>query len=1246
MTENNGAFEETSSGKLKETLLTITEQMKAAGDEKTVIKLEEILDKLRDQFLNIGFCGHFSAGKSTMINRLVGKPLLPASPIPTSANLVQIRFGEPRAVIHMTDGEKLQIDVDQIEQWKSYCKNGQEVERVEIFDSEPLLEGGLQLLDTPGIDSTDDAHQEATEAALHLADIVFFVTDYNHVQSEMNFEFIRTLKEKGKTLVFIINQVDKHREEELSFEGFQSKLKGGLKEWGIQVDAILYASMKHPSHPLNQFEQVNHLFDYMKANKKELIMWHAMANIQAVLKEHEQIIQEQTLEDAQEKVELIVQLKHDLNWEQQSNWFNAYVNSSEAAEAWKTEVRKEAAKLIDNAIITPYVTTQLAQKYIESRQRNFKVGVLFAGKKTEQERKQRLDDLFIDVSNRIESQIEWHVKELLKRAAERLGIQDQKLLIEFMDWKVPFTEQVLSSKVQEGVVSQEYVYTYTKEVVQEIKRLTLVQLEKEIGKGQEYLMQQHAEAYAPYQDQLEQYNHMKKLEDELSKQEEQVQQQIAVLVQRIQKLQATQSKEPDLQTVLQAAQKSMAVSKANERDVQPNIKTGSLEGEQKEGLNETKEIGADSSLGADADAPPIKLGTAVENMSSLNSAKLLEQAAMLLTDTKGILQRISSASTLVRDMEEKAVRLKENRFTVCLFGAFSAGKSSFANALLGEHVLPVSPNPTTAAINQVLPPTEDHPSGTAVIRMKRKEQIEEEIRTALERLQLPVKENMLNSLQSVRTIDPHSLRTSLKPYFTFLTATLKGWQEAEEHLGTEFSVGQEDYSAYVAVEERACFVESIQLYHANAFTAQGIEIIDTPGADSIYSRHTNVTFNYIKHADVIIYVTYYNHAFSRADRQFLDQLGRVKDQFDLDKMFFIVNAADLADSDEELTTVVEHVQDNLLRSGIRFPKIYPASSLRVLQGHRDEGMEEFIRSFYGFVQQDLTQLLLDSAQRDVSYGSKWLHELKRDLNKNQADKEQEMKKLLEQSKEWKLKIGERSYDSYRNELEQEMKEHAHHIKQRLLFKLSEHQQEAFHPSILSGKNVNQQLLLTSLEECMHSILFQLKDELKATSLRMEGFIQKLLQRSYEEGMKNVIQDGIVLSNLTFKVEESGLPMIPEALPAFSEQDKKELLRHFKSGKQFFEGEGRTKLREELEQKVQPVAEQYLDKATTAFISFYHELWQQEEQSYKQKVLKEIDSAVEGKLSVLKGEVKVEELEQIICEYDKVLENRGLLLTAH
>ena len=94
---------------------------------------------------------------------------------------------------------------------------------------------------------------------------------------------------------------------------------------------------------------------------------------------------------------------------------------------------------------------------------------------------------------------------------------------------------------------------------------------------------------------------------------------------------------------------------------------------------------------------------------------------------------------------------------------------------------------------------------------------------------------------------------------------------------------------------KACFIKEVDLFYDCALTRKGITLVDTPGADSVNARHTNVAFDYIKEADAILYVTYFNHAITSGDRDFLMQLGRVKEAFEMDKMFFIVNASDLGE---------------------------------------------------------------------------------------------------------------------------------------------------------------------------------------------------------------------------------------------------------------------------------------------------------------------------------------------------------------
>ena len=130
-----------------------------------------------------------------MINALTGETLLPSSPIPTSANIVNVHKAETDfAIVNKSEGKPVYFpenyDFDAV---KEYCKSG-EVTQIDIGHRDSVLPEGVSVMDTPGVDSTDDAHRLSTESALHIADMVFYVMDYNHVQSEFNFNFTQVLQ--------------------------------------------------------------------------------------------------------------------------------------------------------------------------------------------------------------------------------------------------------------------------------------------------------------------------------------------------------------------------------------------------------------------------------------------------------------------------------------------------------------------------------------------------------------------------------------------------------------------------------------------------------------------------------------------------------------------------------------------------------------------------------------------------------------------------------------------------------------------------------------------------------------------------------------------------------------------------------------------------------------------------------------------------------------------------------------------
>src|SRR5690625_1539258 len=151
------------------------------NDLKTQKKIIELYEKhINDEFV-ITFAGHFSAGKSSMLNELLREEILPKSPIPTSANIVKIKAGSGPAKVYFNDEKIVRYDPPyDIELIKNFCMDKTNIKQIELTTTNDILSEGLTLIDTPGIDAADDYDRELTEDALHLTDILFYVMDYNH----------------------------------------------------------------------------------------------------------------------------------------------------------------------------------------------------------------------------------------------------------------------------------------------------------------------------------------------------------------------------------------------------------------------------------------------------------------------------------------------------------------------------------------------------------------------------------------------------------------------------------------------------------------------------------------------------------------------------------------------------------------------------------------------------------------------------------------------------------------------------------------------------------------------------------------------------------------------------------------------------------------------------------------------------------------------------------------------------------
>ncbi|WP_027084872.1 dynamin family protein [Cohnella panacarvi] len=1133
-------------------LTRMAESVMSQGDAVQADKLRELNDKLGSGRLTVAFCGHFSAGKSTLVNALCGAELLPSSPIPTSANVVTIVNGEPFAetVFHEASGEAHAARRIGVEELHGYAVDGEGVSTIRVSYPIPLLGEQLALVDTPGVDSTDGSHRAATESALHLADVVFYVTDYNHVQSEVNFRFLRSLARWGKPTYVVVNQIDKHREDQLSFPEFERSLRQALKQWDIEPAGVLFLSMREKDHPLSQWEEMNRMLRDLQPLAAPLMIRSAERSAIYLAEQFKETLRASDREERERLQRTVGEQSDAQRAEARASLIAGLDEARRAGDVRREKFRHELDRLLGNANLTPAETREKAQRVLEAMQPGFKAGWLSGAAKTEAERDRRLTLLTNDFSGQISGHLVGHLRELLRQEAKSAGAEgasfEQTLDAAF----APVGGDWLKSLVKPGAGADgQATLHYSAEISAELKSLYRkaalgVFDELEAGRSSE-----RDEAVAAVQLQLAELDDRDAAASEIEKLEASAREQERRLLE------------------------ALPASPANDTIALPV--PASISASRMEAMAASAETAhsavsmAVPRAGANAAAE-----TAGEQTPSAGdpqgAADLLERAAAQL-------RRLPALSAMADGLSAKAARFRDKRFTIALFGAFSAGKSSFANVLVGQSVLPVSPNPTTSAINRILAPSDGETAGSARITMKSKEAFAEDIRLSLRRIGIDRSElgaagdNIERMLALKARISADELHPRGRPHLAFLNAAETGWSEYGKLLGSSFVAGEETYRMYAAAEQAACYVAEIDLYIDSPLTRSGAVLVDTPGADSINARHTGVAFQYIKNADAVLFVTYYNHAFTEADREFLNQLGSVKDVFELDKMFFVINASDLASSEAELASVCDHVETQLSKHGIRGARLFPVSSLLGIQakqrGDREalarSGVAAFEQAFQTFSEQELGGLALAAARKELDRVDKLLESWLRSANADAGTREAKARRLQLEAESWIAQGEAMLPPAAAQPLLQEAGEQLYHLRQRVRFRFNAHFQSAFHPSVLQddGRDLKK-LLVACYGDLQRAIGEDLLQELRSAGLRLEGalngIIDNVIQTKASAG--GMAEEGFTPEPARRAALE--LPLYePFANGPFA--DAKRLWNAFRSPKAFFEKDGKTALRDEL-----------------------------------------------------------------------------------
>jgi GTP-binding protein EngB required for normal cell division len=157
--------------------------------------------------------GQFKRGKSTLLNALVGRALLPVGVLPVTSVPTVLRFGDRmRARIRFREGTWRDIDVELLPKYvaeENNSENRMGVDAVEVFVPSALLSNGLCLVDTPGIGSILDGNTAATRAFVPHVDAAIVVLGADPPISREEMALVEEIAARVESLLFVLNKADR-----------------------------------------------------------------------------------------------------------------------------------------------------------------------------------------------------------------------------------------------------------------------------------------------------------------------------------------------------------------------------------------------------------------------------------------------------------------------------------------------------------------------------------------------------------------------------------------------------------------------------------------------------------------------------------------------------------------------------------------------------------------------------------------------------------------------------------------------------------------------------------------------------------------------------------------------------------------------------------------------------------------------------------------------------------------------------
>lgn len=260
------------------------------GDENTVKNIQVQKKNLEENKFSIVVVGEFSAGKSTLLNAMMGRRMLPSFTQETTATVNFLRGkneapnNEP-GIVYYNDGSYEVLPNTELETITKFVSTKGEdvastVNHLDVYLDSEFLKDGVMLVDSPGLNGVAEGHKEITENQIKQSNASIFMFDATRPGSKTDFETLGNLRENVNKIFIVLNKIDMIKEDEE--ETVESVIEGVKKNYKKMFPDVTEEPEIYPVSAgtalsnrkkginedkyLDKFESA--LFEFMSSDKK------------------------------------------------------------------------------------------------------------------------------------------------------------------------------------------------------------------------------------------------------------------------------------------------------------------------------------------------------------------------------------------------------------------------------------------------------------------------------------------------------------------------------------------------------------------------------------------------------------------------------------------------------------------------------------------------------------------------------------------------------------------------------------------------------------------------------------------------------------------------------------------------------------------------------------------------------------------------------------------------------------------